>query len=49
MISVEQMVKMQEKKKAERRKRKHLMKGGIGEVSGTKNLSSHKVDSEGNG
>jgi len=32
--SIEQMVKVQEKKKAERRKRKQLKKQGLGEVTG---------------
>ena len=39
--SIEQMVKIQEKKKAERRIRKQLKKQGLGEVTGENNVLSH--------
>lgn len=39
--SIEQMVKIQEKKKAERRKRKQLKKQGLGEVTGENNVLFH--------
>jgi len=39
--SIEQMVKIQEKKKAERRIRKQLKKQGLGEVTGENNVLFH--------